>query len=187
MRKYLALCIMIFVGLGMCQAQKSLEAYYKAGKSSGNLDLKPEVKIDRSGLSVLGSEFADSLETIYREAVKDVPQITKDGFLSNGVGKYFAKKELSEKLDVFELEEYFKYRNSRYYDYSEFFANIDTHIGEAELRAKESLFFIINEDCRNPRGYERFGNLECWAENVETYIKKKDTITGLRKELVGNN
>lgn len=185
MRKLVTLSIMLFVGLGMCNAQKSLEAYYKAGKSSGNLDLKPEVKIDRSGLSILGSEFADSLESIYKTAIDAVPQITKDGFLSNGVGKYFAKKELAEKLDVYELEEYFKYRNSRYYDYSEFFANIDTHIGEAELRAKESLFYIINEDCRNPLGYERFGNLECWAENVEAYMKKKEIVEDLKRELVG--
>lgn len=185
MRKYLALAALIFGTMGVCNAQKSLEAYYNSGKSKGQLDLKPEVKIARGGLSQLGNEFADSLENIYNEAVQEIPQISKDGFLSNGVGKYFAKKELQEKLDVYDLEEYFKYRNSRYYDYSEFFSNIDKHMGEAELRAQESLFYIINEDCRNPIGFDKFGNLECWAESIEVYIRQKKIIEDLKKELVG--
>ena len=105
----------------------------------------------------------------------------KDGFLSNGVGRYLAKQELIKKIDVYEIEEIAEYKESKNYDYSEFYQNIDSHMAEARLRAAESLFFVINEDCRSgKRNSEKFGNLQCWNANIELYKKKIETLDKVR-------
>jgi len=164
--------------------QENFEQFYKQSKEKGHLDLKPEVEIMRVGLSQFGETYADSLTAIYGRATATIPQMTKDGFLSNGVGRYFTKKELLKKIDVYEIEEYFRYRDSKNYDYSAFFVNIDQHIAEADLRMKESLFFEINEDCRAPKGYKKFGNLECWSEKIDNYMDKKVILIDMQDELV---
>lgn len=184
MRLILSTLALLLLTFSFVSAQESLEDYYQTGKANGTLDLRPEVDILRVNLSQEGEELANSLEEQYVVATSDIPQVTRDGFLSNGVGKYLAKKELLEKIDVYQIEENSNYRHSNNYDFSEFFSNIDNHLAEAQQRAKQSLFFIINEDCRViGEKIEKYGNLECWASNLELYQQKMDLIDELKKDL----
>lgn len=182
--RFYPLIILFSLFSGTLMAQGSLKDFYEKSQQKGHLDLKPEVNILRIGLSGIGVTYADSLEKIYHEAVVNVSQITKDGFLSNGVGRYFTKKELIKKIDVFEVKDYFEHRESKYYDFSDFFKNMDKHMAEAELRMQESLFFEINEDCREPDGFEKFGNLECWAEKIDNYLTKKIVLDGMKDDII---
>lgn len=181
--KFSAVAVIMVLAASFGFAQDSLEDYYQEGKDAGIFDMKPEVSINRVNLSEEGHAFADSLETIYAEAASKIPDMTKDGFLSNGIASYLAKKEIMKKIDVYEIEEIAEYKDSKNYDYSEFYSNIEGYLSEAELRASESLFFIINEDCRaKSERSEKFGNLGCWDVNVELYQKKMAIINKLKTE-----
>lgn len=184
MKTFTLTLVASFLMITMSNAQETLAEYYQEGKEKGTLVLRPEAEILRVNLSNEGEDFAVSLEEIYAEAIADIPQVTRDGFLSNGVGKYLAKEELLAKMDIYQIEENSNYRDSENYDFSEFFSNIDQHLNEAKMRAKESLFFIINEDCRgNSDRMKKYGNLECWDVNINQYQEKIEKIEQLAIEL----
>lgn len=177
--KILTLTILL-LSVSAAFAQESLEDYYQDSKNNGTLDMRPEVNINRVSLSQEGQLYADSLEAVFTSAAAIIPEMTKEGFLSNGVGRYLAKQELIKKVDVYEIEEITAYRDSKNYDYSEFYANIDNHLAEARLRASESLFFVINEDCRSKGKQDKFGNLDCWSANVNLYNKKIEILNKIK-------
>ena len=173
--------IMLFAGAA--SGQKNFQDYYNKDKVKGIKDLKSEVKIDRRNLSGIGTSFADSLETYYQAEISTLSQMTKDSWLSEGVGRYFAEKDLKQLIDVYVLEENFRRKNSKYFDFDEFFKSAGTLIQDAERKALLELFIVINEACREPIGFEQYGNLECFAENIDEYKYKKEILDRLKNDM----
>lgn len=163
--------------------QKNFQDYYDKNKTKGIKNLRESVKIDRRNLSPMGQTYADSLEGFYVKEVESLSQMTKDSWLSEGVGRYFAEKELKKLVDIYVLEENFRRKNSKYFDFDEFFKTADKQIVDAEKRSIVELFVVINEECREPDGFEQFGNLECFAKHLDEYKYKKEIVERLKSDM----
>lgn len=175
----LVILLIASVGYG----QKNFQDYYDKKKTKGIENLRDAVKIDRRNLSSIGVTYADSLESYYVKEVEGLSQMTKDSWLSEGVGRYFAEKELKKLVDVYVLEENFRRKNSKYFDFDEFFKTADKQIIDAEKRSIVELFVVINEECREPDGFEQFGNLECFAKHLDEYKYKKEIVDRLKTDM----
>ena len=175
----LVILLIASVGYG----QKNFQDYYDKNKTKGIKNLRESVKIDRRNLSSLGTAYADSLESAYFKEIESLSQMTKDSWLSEGVGRYFAEKELKKLVDIYVLEENFRRKNSKYFDFNEFFKTADKQIIDAEKRSLIELFVVINEECRSPEGFEQFGNLECFAKHLDEYSYKKEIVDRLKSDM----
>ena len=185
MNKNILSVLVILLFAGVAYGQKNFQDYYDKNKTKGIENLRESVKIDRRNLSSLGTSYADSLESYYVKEVEGLSQMTKDSWLSEGVGRYFAEKELKKLVDVYVLEENFRRKNSKYFDFNEFFKTADKQIVAAEKRSLIELYVVINEECRAPDGFEQFGNLECFAKHLDEYSYKKEIVERLKGEMDG--
>lgn len=183
MKKIIFTAFALFLVAGVAMGQKNFQDYYDKDKTKGIKNLREEVKIDRRNLSSVGKTYADSLQTSYQAEVDKLEQMTKDSWLSEGVGRYFAEKELKKLVDIYVLEENFRRKNSKYFDFNEFFKTADKQILDAERRSILELFIVINEECREPEGFEQYGNLECFAKHLDEYSYKKEIVERLKEEM----
>lgn len=183
MYKNLMSLLVLLLFAGVAFGQKNFQDYYDKNKTKGIENLRDAVKIDRRNLSSLGTSYADSLENFYIKEVGNLSQMTKDSWLSEGVGRYFAEKELKKLVDVYVLEENFRRKNSKYFDFDEFFKTADKQIVEAEKRSLVELYIVINEECREPDGFDQFGNLECFAKHLDEYSYKKEIVDKLKYDM----
>lgn len=181
-KNILFVLVLLMVGT-VAYGQKNFQDYYDKNKTKGIENLRESVKIDRRNLSSVGKTYADSLEGFYIKEIGSLSQMTKDSWLSEGVGRYFAEKELKKLVDIYVLEENFRRKNSKYFDFDEFFKTADKQIVDAEKRSIVELFVVINEECREPDGFEQFGNLECFAKHLDEYKYKKEIVERLKSDM----